>query len=1694
VVRKVPSTIATSGSGTDFEADEAAYAVACLLAEEPYLDNPLGAPVEVRFQTRGRGWRLDDILVSCQSKDALHRCAVSVRMNEPVNRRGFPSEFVLRCWEQLLAPEASAFDPLLDRLVLASTSPGADIITAVNRLSQHATNDPARLQNNLSSGAAGNELSRALYESFSCPSSLRTPEDPLQRAALLGAVRVLPLDYEEQSSRRENEALRLCRSLVDDDSDASARSLWQELRQFVRKVRPFPGPITQSSAVAALREQAPPLRCAPSFSHDWERIRSLSARRLKEVGTAIGKTHLSREAIQRRILDAWSTGRAILVHGDSGVGKSSTIRSWLEAHPDTPSLFLTPEDIEELQERPTVWGLRHALSEVIEAHRAKNGALVIDGIDSSLDPLVLASVRACLRATRPLTLGWRLVASSQTQHIERVLAELVGAGIDTPERVEVGPLDIDECRELMGALPALKTLLATPGSIFATPQVLSLLVQSGATIDADWVGESDALEAWWNVMCRAQPEEIRLRRVAESIARLMADCRRQEISTRDLGDSETGLLSLLTRLGILRVSDDRIRFSHDIIGDFIRSRHLRSLFNGVSERLAALLLLPEWRNAGALLAGALMEEAARTGNSRRVRELLALGTTTCDLLAERALMVPYAARLLDVLSPLLGEGGLGARIVLMAWRIATEPAALRPEAERRLTAGQQNWAASSFRLPVPSRWTTIVSWLVRHEAALRPLAARELVRVARASLEFVEGAPYSSELASLALSIAGEHTEDTYFRGDKPEAVTEYFRVAILAGHHHPDVFRALVRQLAGMEPPTASEKLTPVHSVIYGEMTPEEPWPHGPLRQPHRLFRTVALSADEAERLTSFDPAFARDVFLALTIAPPGYHSGERDDDLRVAGDDDGDPPYTDFGPLRSLLVRAPDVAMDFLVRLVDFATDRYVANDHARAIGNQNFGDPNVGVTISVDGMEKRFVGDAKVFSWYTGVSLHHVVGSVLMTIEAHLYSVEGAAREWYCRELLRRSHSVAILGVLSAVAVKEPGLLDGALEGLLDDPTLLRWSIRTVDEASRFTVDESWPNEQAEHAALRKAWRHLPHHEINLRDRFIEWLAGGGFQWTKLERLQTRWRRHDPDELHDRAFVERMLRLTDSRSYRMATDTEGRAVYVFEESESDQQGREALLKEGEPVLQFGQAIGWQRLLEEGRSLTEHEREVLEASVNQKQGKVQSTSMPFFDSSLIPTLAAGTLLTSASRELAKQTRRRCERLIERALRTPPAPAAWDSRETRCGVCWDTFAVAALPTLLSTRRLGRRARRLLYGAATAPHNDAVRHLLVGLLESRKIPEVEVSSLLHLIVRRARLEYVKGWVIRRKQSALKNACQEEELWLRRQYVSGRLGALPSDWPRLKTWLPRGRSLLTRIHFWRNPITMPEVVDGVERGYVRAAFGWLADERGLTIAAERAQRQERLLQVAEVLRTPAHGVVKPDDEQSPWDPDTLSFLVQTLTSLAFAENDAQRRRALWRNFVSNCGDTHALGVLPEFLIRRVYRQGASLAAGQVSAMVRELFDVFTETQVFEQARHGHSYRDVTQAFLGPSGNEYWTGERQTLFESLDSFFRTWFATFGDNCVAAFIDLLRTPAASTRRLALLGLITPGDIARDRDAPPALRSLLEICWSEQQADIKAESTVRAGFLALVQHLVSLGDPRAIVFHQRIIEKVDT
>ena len=122
-------------------------------------------------------------------------------------------------------------------------------------------------------------------------------------------------------------------------------------------------------------------------------------------------------------------------------------------------------------------------------------------------------------------------------------------------------------------------------------------------------------------------------------------------------------------------------------------------------------------------------------------------------------------------------------------------------------------------------------------------------------------------------------------------------------------------------------------HSITAGWFGPvADPWPDGPLRRVDGAFREACLcSAVAMTPLIDACPKVASEVVLALLIREPlpedriGYRSSLGMDDLDIEWFPDWFPPIYFHGPFLPFLQRQPAVAIETIVRLVNFATERW-------------------------------------------------------------------------------------------------------------------------------------------------------------------------------------------------------------------------------------------------------------------------------------------------------------------------------------------------------------------------------------------------------------------------------------------------------------------------------------------------------------------------------------------------------------------------------------------------------------------------------------------------------------------------------------------------------------------------------------------------------------------------------------------------
>ncbi len=237
----------------------------------------------------------------------------------------------------------------------------------------------------------------------------------------------------------------------------------------------------------------------------------------------------------------------------------------------------------------------------------------------------------------------------------------------------------------------------------------------------------------------------------------------QGVLRADLPHEEQLAIPDLLTADLVKHREERLTFSHDLIGDWSRLRVLVGADPTTSasarERAAHVL----WQRAVRLYGQRLLEQGE--GGVKRWRQALdraaagdgPAGKVVHDLLLEAAFLGTDAAPLLSAAWPLLAadDGQLLSRLLDRFFIVATLP-------DPRLTTllGSEAKAASIahlYRVPLTPLWPAVLTLLHAHRNEVTRLTPSSAARVAGLWLGKSGGqAPLRREAAELALTIARE--------------------------------------------------------------------------------------------------------------------------------------------------------------------------------------------------------------------------------------------------------------------------------------------------------------------------------------------------------------------------------------------------------------------------------------------------------------------------------------------------------------------------------------------------------------------------------------------------------------------------------------------------------------------------------------------------------------------------------------------------------------------------------------------------------------------------------------------------------------------------------------------------------------------------------------------------------------------------
>lgn len=1226
--RAPPTLRSMSGAGFEFEDLISAWQLVKALSGEraPGTD---GVTTQIQAQVSTLGWRIDDLLLTTQSTTGLQRLAISAKGNLHVTAAGLPADFVTRAWEQW-RDQHGPFNRAADGLALVT-------------LGTHQTFDPTwREVKNACSGTdtvLAMSRIRSNRKQSDVFDSVQKPGDASDEEAieLIRHLHVLPTDLQFAHSENETQSIAQCRRLLVSGSDADAQALWKGLINVAKEVRLRRGTITVPELLSLLKSQFD-LRHHPDFERDWESLFNITADYKARIETELPSGYVVPRTLEKASLEAAVAENLVtLVFGESGSGKSALVKSVLDsASPSWNQVWFGPEDLKTALSaaRRSSIPLKHELSLVLNATVKPQNILVIDSaerIESSEFVVIRQLLQTILPNDGEESKGaWRVVIITQTQ--SWVEGEDTILGMRKTHVVEVETLKSDAVKLTLLSIPTLGWLAAHDDTIAALTNLRTLawVIKAGAALGrnagglATHTAIADRLWKYWT-KDRADVQALMMR-----LALREASFERSFALT-DLEPTDTATFTRRPDELPLRLNSrtNHIEFEHDLAADWARFQYLKQIWTD-TPKWTDLVGNPLWTNALRMLGQFLLRQQAQTGtawdHSFETAET-AKNELAGNILLDALCLDPDAERLLtERVDLLLGNDAKHfTRLLKRFYHIATVPTG---GAVGLSTVGL--YMEAQYRSIVFGRWPPVLRFLIGHRERLARLVSPALAKVAEAWLtntsRTLNGGnlmPFRIEMAEMSLAMARtvqvEKGHGVIYLMSEPVLYTAPLAGAAdlpievgnwaleLAGRREVDAdVRRRIADARRQQAEAHAERLKT--DAKYKAQQEErkriphalgsfrerlQPWPLGARNKIDMDFRTACIKENGIQYLMRAQPELAGEVLLALIIEnqPERQYGRNRFEiDLGLEYVQDAYPTAFWKSPFFPFFQLAPETALSSLIALVNFCTERWIAEVMQGRPGSAP------GVTLQfADGAEKTFSGWWQVFDWpqSNGSTRNGNLFCALDALERWLILRldEGKGISAEIERILQEGNSTALVSVLLNVAKYRPSLLSGPLAALITFPNLFYWDSTRVEKVGLNFIGWSWLQGGESMFDFARDWTLAPHRQQKFIDIVVELLSTDENVARHLQRLLPTWALpEDPKEaLEFKIFFVAL----DLANYQTVTDPETGVqtkVLVY----PDELRREVLSwqNDSEPTLTYLLVPGQcEKRLQGGQPLTDDE-----------------------------------------------------------------------------------------------------------------------------------------------------------------------------------------------------------------------------------------------------------------------------------------------------------------------------------------------------------------------------------------------------------------------------------------------------------------------------------------------------------------------
>jgi len=1109
---KIATPKQTGHGGTVFESKAIAYFLSCMLTKTPPFTSQQGTIVRVDFQVAGDGWLFDDVLLTIDDNGVLKKIAVSIKSNKQFSSNGCPKDLNRLLWEQYLSHVSTVFKQTSDSLCVVESIISAKVAQDLNTLlSQAKAQNAEDLHKRLYTPGYSSKTKRKLYESFQCPGDLAElySDDAATTANLLKHFLHIEMDFERINSVYESKSIDLCRHLLNTQNANDAKKLYEVLCGLCLQLAQFNGYIDIPTLLDYLRTDFS-LAGIPYYQTDWKKLQNHSTQKLSLIQTKLGrKVFIDRAGCIQEINEKLEVKQICLIQGISGAGKTVLAKEFAESKmAGGKIIWLDAADFDGSFESDL--RLEHSLTEIVQFVPSNEAYFFIDGAERLYQEKQRQKLVLLINTILSKNLPWKIIITCPTDSVDQLLTVFYqhNANTECIDSFNMPVLNDEIILHLIEQYPELASLLMDDGfrNILNNLKLLDKLLFNVKKIASlsqiGSPGETHLIDFIWQEEIENTDNGIQKSSFLKIVAEKQADQLLTGVSTADFDPANISIADDIKKGGFIKTEQQKIYFTHDLYSDWARYKLLLAHSERLSSFLTAKSLLsPLWTKAIRLYGLSLLEKDLKEENWEKTYALFNDNSSQHiiiqNLLLESFYLSPNAYQIMSRQRDLLfaDDGKLFKKLMRLFLISATTANPEVLKIAKQIGRFTEIEASAYDRLPILSYWPDILMFLHDNTDQVLKLDLLSVVNIATIWLEktpanFIFRKEAGNITLKAAQLIFAEQTKGKYV----DDKITEPTYKGFLAGYGEneeavADLCVKICKRKTTEKDDDSVKANHPIKKApLIMDMLPypkreAKQWKDGPFERVDNSFQKLCLDTNALLRLLYLNPVLGKEILLAVLIDEPNNRylgMNRHDDDYSIHNPIGWYPPFFLRGPFLHFMRMHPEEAIDLVVRITDFVTDRWLENDKEIQKAEQ-------GIVIEYDGRSKTYYGDFYVFGWHKDIgNAPHSLVSILMAFEEFLYEEieKGKPIEKYVEYAITKSHSLAIVGALITVGKLKPTLFLNELKILLPVSTLFSWDSQLTFNSHSLNFNDlpkSW------HVHAEK-WRERRHRSFPLKDTLI------------------------------------------------------------------------------------------------------------------------------------------------------------------------------------------------------------------------------------------------------------------------------------------------------------------------------------------------------------------------------------------------------------------------------------------------------------------------------------------------------------------------------------------------------------------------------------------------------------------------------